>query len=208
VYGINTIDNPALLGCAQAMYNGMEGDPATYVAPPPPLPALLVLIQNAFKAQQAVAMGTKGAAATRDVERNLLFTGMENERMYIQTLADANPARAVALIQNVGLRVAGTPLYAKALLTLRLGKLSGSVVCDANVGLLETLTVVKPTRSRYYNWQYTVDGGLTFITPTPTPTGKITLHGLTPLTMVGVRVNLHDAAGPGPWSQLVTILVR
>jgi len=128
--------------------------------------------------------------------------------MYIQTLADTSPLKAVALIQNGGLVVASVPSHAKAVLTLALGKASGSVACEANVGLLIGVGAKKPTQMRYFNWAYTLDGGKTFVPALPTPTGQTTLLGLTPLTLVGVRVNLVNSEGPGAWSQIVTILVR
>jgi hypothetical protein len=114
----------------------------------------------------------------------------------------------VSLIQKVGLVVASSSARTKALLTLRAGKQSGSVICDANVGLLVSAGTTKPSQSRLFNWEYTLDGGKTFLAMPPTPTGKTSLQNLTPLTMVGVRVNVNFTDGPAAWSQVVAILVH
>jgi hypothetical protein len=208
ILNVNKYDMPAVLNRGQAMYNGFEGDPATYASPTLALPAFLVLIQNASAAQQLALLRGKGAAGARDVQRDLLFTGMEIERMFVQSLADATPSRAVALIENAGLVVAQFPVHNKAILALANGNPSGTVNCAANVGLLMGAGAPMPTQGRFFNWEYTLDGSKTFISLLPTTRSKTTISNLTPLTMVGVRVNLNTSAGPGPWSQVVTILVR
>ena len=126
---------------AQAMYDGMNADKVTYASPVPPLPSYLGLIQGTATAQQAVTQRTRGAAANRNVARDLLWTAMETERSFIQSIADANQARANSILINGGLLVISTPLHHKSLLTLKNGAASGSVECYANVGLLmSTLT--------------------------------------------------------------------
>jgi hypothetical protein len=153
---------------------------------------------------------TVGAAATRNAQCALLYTGMESERIFVQGLVDAAPPeRGVLLVQNAGLLVAKQAGHPKAPLTLRNGALSGTVVCDANVGLLVAAAgPLKPHQQRFFNWEYTLDGGKTFQTAPSTPKGKTTISGLTPLTTVGVRVSMTNGVGQGDWSQVVTILVR
>ena len=199
---------PDVIARAQGMHDGMDADHGTYVAPNPPLPDFFSLIQNLVSAQLLVPKGTRGAAATRDVARDLLVTGMESERMYVQILADASPLKAAALIQNAGLGVAGIPMPHKALLTLSLGAQSGSLACEANIGLLLAMGPHRPHQNRFCTWEYTLDGGKTFVAAPPTSTGKTTILNLPPLSMVGVRVNLSTADGPGPWSPVVSVIVH
>src|ERR1700722_17081546 len=134
VFGVDLKKFTAVVDCATAMYSGMGSDTTTYAAPNPPLPAFKSLITNATTAQGAVKLRTVGAAATRDVQLRLLLGGMESERLYIQSLADGTPSRAVQIIQNGGLVVAAPSVHTKLLLMLRNGPQSGSVACDANVG--------------------------------------------------------------------------
>jgi hypothetical protein len=209
VLGIDKYKIGGVLTRAWAMYNGMDADKVTYAAASPDLPGFLVLIQSLTSAHQLVTARTRGAAAARDVQRDLLITGMESERMYVQTLADASgsPSRGVSLIQNAGLLVAASPAHTRALLTLRLGKQPGTVICDANAGLLVGVGTPHPMQRRFFNWAYTLDG-TTFASAGSTSRCKTTLQNLPLLTVVGVRVSLTNGTGPGPWSQVVTILVH
>jgi hypothetical protein len=209
ILGVDKSHVPEVLTRAQLMHDAMAADPGTYASPSPPLPGYQILIQNVVLAQQRVKTGVAGAAATRDAERDLLYTAMETQRMYVQTLADASRGRAVALIQNAGLLVAELPLTSKPLLALRLGKLPGTVIAAANVRLLRAAAPSsKPRANRFLNWQATFDGGRTFVTLPATSTSKTLLANLTPLTRVGVRVNVADGDGPGEWSQVVSCLVQ
>jgi hypothetical protein len=208
IFGVGKYDIVGLLARAQAMHDGMAGDPTDYASANPPLPAFLTLIQNLSTANQAVGNRTIGAAANRDVQRDLLYTGMESEKTVVQVLADANRARAVTLIQNAGLLIAKSNAHAKALLALRLGTPIGTVICEANVSLL-VATLSKPSQGKFFNWQSTIDGGKTFQDAPSTPVGMTTIHGFAPLTTVGVRVSMTTAKeGTTPWTDVVTILVH
>jgi hypothetical protein len=205
---VEKTDVPKVITRAQLNYNGMNNDKVTYASPNPALPAYLILINNVVSAEQQVKTRVIGAAATRNIQRDVLYTAMQSQRMYVQSLADASPELAVALIQNAGFIVGDPQLHAKPLLGLKLGKLSGTVIATANVGLLVAgAQLAKPNAFRFFNWQSTLDGK-TFANLPSTTKGTTTLTNLTPLTTVGVRVNLNTDDGPGEWSQVVYILVQ
>ncbi len=145
------------------MHDKMAADPVTYAAPNPPLATFLTLNQNVRQAQLVVPSRAIGAAAARDAQRDLLFTAAETERMYVQTLVDAAPGRAVTLIENAGLVVARFPVGQKPLLSLANGPQPGTVLCDANVGLLRAAEGLSKHRSRCINWAFSVDGGRSFV---------------------------------------------
>ena len=193
---------------ATAMYEGMNADKTTYASPNPPLPTFLGLIQGTSTAQSAVKHRTIGAAATRDAERDLLWTAMETERIYIQSVADANASRSVSILLNGGLLLNPGGVHAKGLLTLKNGAASGTVECLANVGLLLGALATKRSQHRFFNWRCTVDGGKTFTGLPPTTRPETIITGLTPQVTVGVQVNLNIAGGPGEWSPMVAILVH
>jgi hypothetical protein len=98
--------------------------------------------------------------------------------------------------------------YTKLLLVLRNGAEKGTVVCDANVGLLVGAGAKHPYAARFFGWEYTLDGGETFVTAPITAHGKTVLTGLPPLTVVGVRVNITILGVTSAWSDVATILVR
>jgi hypothetical protein len=209
ILGVDKDHIPEVLTRAQLNHDAMDADKVTYASPDPPLPVYQTLIGNVISAQQRVSTRAIGAAALRNVDRDLLYSAMCSQCSYTQSLADASPGRAVALIQNAGLLVAGSPAHGKPLLSLRRGVPSGTVIATAHVRLLLlAYPTARPRANRILNWQATFDVGETFATLPSTPKGKTTLRNLTPATRVGVRVNLDAGDGPGAWSQTVTILVH
>jgi len=190
------------------MFNGMNADKTTYGSAPVALPAFYTLITDVVSAQGQVDTRVIGAAAVRNAKRDLLWSAMENQRVYVQLLGDKDPANAVSLIQNAGLLVAKVTPRSKALLTLTNGHASGSVDCDVNMRLLMAASS-KPKQGKTVNWQYTLDGSKTFNGLPSTPKGHTTILGLTPATWVGVRVSVTTTTeGVGPWSDVVTLLVK
>ncbi len=208
VLGVSRLQILPLLERTQTMHDKMAADPVTYAAPNPPLSTFLTLNQNVRQAQLVVPSRAIGAAAARDAQRDLLFTAAETERMYVQTLVDAAPGRAVTLIENAGLVVARLPVRQKPLLSLANGPQPGTVLCDANVGLLLATAGFTGRRLRCIHWAFSIDGGKSFVSAPSTPNGRTTLVGLPSVTIVGVKVSVSNSKGPGPWSQVVTILVH
>jgi hypothetical protein len=207
-FGVTKRQIALVLMRATAMYDGMNADKTTYASPSPPLPTFLGLIQGTSTAQQAVTQRTIGAAATRDAQRDLLWTAMETERIFIQSVADANPSRSLSILQNGGLVVVQVGSHAKGLLTLKNGAASGTVECFANVGLLLGALATKRSQHRFFNWRYTLNGGTSYTGLPSTTHPQTAITGLTPQAVVGVQVNLNIATGPGEWSPMVAILVH
>jgi hypothetical protein len=194
----------SVLARAHAIHNGMAANPAQYAAPVPPLAALQAQIAKLDGAEQLAATRAKGAAAARDVERAALIGMLETERAYVQTLADASPDQAVAVIEAAGMLVAEVAVHDNPLLEATTGAPSGTVYLDANA----TVLAGKTGKKTFFNWQWTPDGGKTFTSAPSTAHGKTTIASLTPFTMVGFRVSVTDAKGPGEWSQVVSLLVQ
>ncbi len=199
---------PRVIVRAQAMSSGFAAHTADYPALSPSLTAFNGLLLNLVSAQQLVPNRTVGVATARDVDRDLLWSAMKSECAYVQSLASASPARGLSLIENAGLVAVTRTLVTKALLALKLGAQPGTVLCNANLSLLVGTGTAKPNQKRCLLWQYTLDGGKTFVSAGSTPGCKILLTGLPSLTVVGVRVCLQNMDGIGAWSQVVTIVVH
>jgi hypothetical protein len=128
-----------------------------------------------------------------------------DNRTYVQTLCDSDPSHAAAIAEGAGLFVALTPTRVLPVLVARNAAQSGAVDLSANASAL----IDKPGKKKtFFNWQWTTDGGATFHDAEPTVNPRTTLGNLTPLTTVGFRVAVSDRRGRGPWSQVVSILVR
>ena len=194
-----------LLEIAKAMYNAFQSNPGLLPQPNPPLPTVQVEIQGLDVAQQATSTKAKGTVAARNAKRAVLVTSLESWRMYVQTLCDANPEQAEAIIAAAGMAVGKVPMRAKPVLGAKLGAVSGSVTLEANAILLVGRGVKKRAA---YNWQYSADGGKTWTSAPATPLASTTIEGLTPLTMYSFRVAATVSKTVGAWSQAVTLLVR
>ena len=194
----------SVLGKAYAVLHGMGADVKRFSAPTPPLVTLEAQAAKVEAAEHLVGTRTKGAAAARNVQRQLLIGMLEIERSYVQTLADASPGQAVAIIEAAGLSVAATSVRNRALLEVTRGVPSGTVKLAANA----TALAGRSGKRACFNWQWTADGGQTFTSVPTTPHGKTTIENLPLLTTIGFRVSTSTIKGPDEWSQIVTTLVH
>jgi hypothetical protein len=202
--GLNTESPLVFLAQASAIYTGLETNKALFAAPTPQLPVLLAQIQDATKAQQNMSK-LKGASAARDASFRILVTSLESERMMVQALCDANPEQAATLIAAASMiSAAGAGGFPKPLLALKNGRPPGTVLVNANAGLLDSTS-----RRKTFHWQFTIDAGKSFSPLPSTPIARTSIANLTLLTTVGVQVSVTVNQQPqGRWSQTVSILVR
>jgi hypothetical protein len=194
-----------LLAIAKAVYNAFQSNPGLLPQPTPPLATVQGQIQALDTAQQATATRAKGTVATRNAKRDVLVTSLESWRMYVQTLCDANPEQADALIAAAAMAVGRLPVHAKPVLGAKLTTASGTVTLEANATLLVGRGVKKHAA---YNWQYSADCGKAWTNAPSTPLASTTIEGLTPLTTYSFRVAATVSRTVGAWSQAITILVR
>jgi hypothetical protein len=196
---------PALLALAKAVYNAMLASAKLFAQPNPALPVLAQQIQDLETAHQATLTRARGTVAVRNAKRDVLITSLESERMYVQSLCDANPEQAETLITAAGMATAKTPVHNKPALAATQGPVPGSAKLVANA----TLLVGRNVRKRVtYNWQLSADGGKTWTLLPSTPLASTIAEGLTPLTTYSFRVSPTVSKTPGEWSQAVTLLVR
>jgi hypothetical protein len=198
---------PQLEVRATAVADGLGSDTTLFVNPNPILPVLLLKLSLFSKAQQlAVTTHAKADYLDRNAKGGALLTCLESERAYVQERADAcaSPADAELVIVKGGMVVAQNSTYHKPHLRVRQQKPGGPVQVVAHVGMLTESTV----GAVFFNWQYTSDGGVTWITLPPTTRGRTEIGGLTPLSTYGFRVAVTDAKGTGIWGQMVTFFVH
>ena len=206
VLRINKHCAPLVLAGGKTVYNGMLGHPDIFTACNPSLPTLLTQIQALDIAQQAAATRGKGLVAVRDERSSALYTSLESERTYAQTLSDANPEQATTIILAAGMTVATAPVHIKPVISAVLGSSPHSVVLRANVTALVGPLAAR-NRRLFFNWTHTEDGGKTWSAPTQSNVARITLTNLAPMTIHGFRVCATVQSVMGPWTDMVTLLV-
>jgi hypothetical protein len=127
---------------------------------------------------------------------------MQSLCTYVGGLCAASPESAATLIGAAGMKVAALGMRSKPILAAKLGVPAGTVLLEANAGLLS-----KTRGRKCFNWAYTLDGKI-FVALPSTPKAKTSVAGLPLLALVGFRVSVTDKNGDGPWSQVVSILVH
>jgi hypothetical protein len=140
----------------------------------------------------------KGAVATRNAKRAVLVALLQQLRTYVQNVADASPDQAAAIIQGSGLAVRKTPVHKARTFAAGQGDLSGQA----------KLTAPSAGNRSAYDWEYSVDGGKTWVTAPSTLQAKTVIGGLAAGTTVQFRYRPVTKTGEGDWSQPVTLLVK
>ena len=187
----------ALITFAAGIVTAMTGNPAF----PSPIPAL-ALVTAAIAALQLAETDAltraKGTAAVRNDKRAALVDLLEQLRAYIQAQANATPENGVAIIQSAGLAVRKTPTHGTRTFTANPGPVSGAV---------KLYTKSAGARSAYL-WEYSTDGGKTWVAAPVTVQARTTITGLPVGATVLFRVQPVSKTGEADWSQVITHLVK
>jgi hypothetical protein len=172
---------------------------ASFPAPTPALAALSAAVDDLRTAETAALSRAKGAATVRDGKRAVLVGLLQQLRGYVQGVADATPEDAAAIIESAGLSVRKIAAHGKRAFAAKQGALSGSAI----------VTAVTAGPRASYAWQYSLDGGHTWLSAPSTTQGKTTVGGLPAGTTVQFRyLAVTPKGGQGNWSAAVALLVK
>jgi hypothetical protein len=188
---------PALITYVGNILKMMTGNPY-FPNPTPPLVALTAAITALSAAESAVLTRAKGAVATRNTAKGTLVTQLQQLRGQIQTIVDADPENGAAIIQSAGIAVRKMPVRAPRVFTAAEGPTTGSVKLVAGAA----------ARRASYEWEYSPDGGKTWIAATPTLQARTVITGLTAGTTVQFRYRGVTKTGVVDWSAPVSLCVK
>ena len=186
-----------LITYATRIVSMMTGNPL-FPAPTPPLPTVTVAIDDLQIAETAALARTKGAATTRNEKRAALVIMLRQLRGYVQSIADATPENGPSILQSAGLAVRKTPAKAVQAFAAKQGAVSGSA----------RVTAVVAARRASYEWEYSLDGGKTWVATAGTLKASTTITGLPVGTAAQFRYRAITKAGLGDWSQAVVLVVK
>ncbi len=187
----------ALVTYAQNVVTRMTGNPA-FPSPAPTLPMVLAAVGELQTAETAALARTKGAVAIRNEKRAALVTLLGHLRGYVQTIADGNVENGTSIIESAGFAVKKTTARKPRVFDAVPGAVSGSAKLVA--------PSAGPRAS--YEWQYSTDGGKTWLTAPVTMQARTTVPGLTPGASVVFRYRPVTRKGEGDFSQPVTLVIR
>ena len=186
---------PLAIETSTAVVNQMTANKATFASPTPALTTVSAAITTLVNAQAAFKSHT-GTRAARDDASSALVELMQQLRGYVETVARANPAQASTIAQDAAMRLRSNPPRHKSDLAVK-GVASGSVKVVAKA--------LKGARAN--DFEYSTDGGKTWIEVPTATRASVTITGLQPGATVTYRHRPITKAGPGDWSQPVSAIV-
>jgi hypothetical protein len=187
----------ALIAYAQAITTAMTNNPRF----PSPVPALAVVTAAiaALQSAQSLALArTKGAVTARNDRKAALIALLQQLRMYVQTVADGDLENSAAIIQSAGIAVKKTAVRRPRVFDAVQGAVSGTV----------KLVTASAGKRGSYDWEYSTDGGKTWLLLPSTMQAKTTVTGLTPGATVQFRYRALTKIGEGDWSQPLSFIVK
>jgi hypothetical protein len=187
----------ALITYTQNIVTRMTGN-ANFTTPVPALPAVTTACNELQNAETAALARTKGAVAIRNEKRTTLIALLQQLRGYIQSIADGNVENGTSIIESSGIAVRKPLVRKPRVFNAVPGAVSGAV----------KLVAASAGARASYEWEYSTDGGKTWVTQPVTMQAKTTVSGLTPGASVQFRYKPVTIKGEGDWSQPVTLIVK
>ncbi len=188
---------PALITYARGIVKQMTANPV-FASPAPTLAAVAQAIDDLETAETAALARAKGAVATRNDKRAALVRLMKQLGAYIQSVADASAENGAAVIESAGVAVRKTPARRARAFVAKPGTVSGTA----------KLMTATAARRASYEWQYSTDGGKTWIAAPATLQAKTTIAGLVPGATVLFKYRPVTKTGEGDWSQPASLVVQ
>jgi predicted phage tail protein len=187
---------PALISYAQGIVTRMTGNPS-FPSPVPTLAAVTAALADLQTAETAALARTKGAVTARNEKRTVLVAALQQLRAHVQAIADADPTQASSIIESAGVAVRKTPTHTARAFAAKPGPVSG----------VAKVTAAAASRRASYEWQYSADGGKTWVTAPATLQARTTIAGLTAGSTVQFRYRAVTKTGEGDWSQPASLMV-
>ena len=186
-----------LIAYATGVVHAVTNNPA-FPAPVPALAAISAAVSELQAAETVALTRVKGSAAARDDKRAVLVSLLRQLRGYVQAVADATPENGTTIIQSAGIGVRKLFVRATRVFEVKAGPLTGTATATATVA----------ARRASYEWQYSTDGGKTWVSAPVTLKSKATIPGLPVGTVVQFRSRAVTKSGETDWSQLAALLVK
>jgi len=185
-----------LINLAQVILKAMTGNP-NFPNPQPTVAAMTTGLNELVAAEAGALVRTKGAVALRNSKKLALVTLLEEWRTCVQSTADANPENGPGIIQSSGATLRKNPQRKNLGFHAKMGTVPG------------TVKVVAPAAARRasYDWQYSIDGGKTWVDMPTTLQSRTSVTGMTSLSTVQFRYRSVIKTGAGEWSQPISFLV-
>ncbi|MFO0757510.1 MAG: fibronectin type III domain-containing protein [Byssovorax sp.] len=187
----------ALIVYGRHVVQVMTGNP-WFPKPEPKLGTVSADLDTLEDAEATAQGRTKGAAATRDLSRKVVFDDMFGLKGYVQGIANQNPAQAEAIIESAGMSLKKHTSHVRPDLEAHLGKIPGEVILRAkSAGQIAA-----------YEWQISGDGGATWTPLGTTTVANTKAEGLTVGTTYLFRLRVTIKKTTGDWWQPISFFMH
>jgi hypothetical protein len=176
----------------------MTANAATFGSPSPALAVLTAAAADLTSAEGNALSRVKGAVAIRNEKRTALVTLLRQEASYVQQTADANVENGVSIIESAAMSVRKSPTRKPK---------SFEVLAGPTSGTAKLVTKSAGPRAAY-EWQYSTDGGKTWVNAPGTMQAKTVIPGFTPGATVQFRYRPLTKIGEGDWSQVASLIIK
>jgi hypothetical protein len=163
----------------------------------PTLAAVTAATSELQAAETAALSRAKGTATVRNEKRGALVVLLAQLKAYIQAQADAAPENGASIIQSAGIGTRKTMPRRPRVFGAKRGAVSGTA----------HLVAPQAARRASYEWQYSTDGGKTWIAMPPTLQANASVSGLQAGSTVQFRYRSVTKGGPTDWSPSVSLSV-
>jgi len=188
---------PDQIKLGQTLQAALANNPH-FPLPDPIITAFIAALGPYDAAETAAQTRAKGTIAARNAAQVVYLGAIHALKARIQQVADANLDQAEAIITSTSLAVKKVSLRQKQSFEVRQGATSGTVHVIAKAAAARAS----------YEWQYSIDGGKTWIDVANTLQAKTTITGLPVATTVEFRVRATTKSGQGDWSLPTSFLVK
>jgi hypothetical protein len=188
---------PLLIEYVRAILAAMAGN-AHFPTPTPPLATLTTSVNGLESAQATTKTRAPGSVAARDTAHKQVTDQVHQLFGYIQQIADANPEQAAEIIASAGIKSRTNVPPTKPPFAVNPGPVSGSA----------RLAMKAAGGRAAYDWEYSLDGGKTWVAATTTVQAKTVISGLPVATSVMFRARAVIKGGAADWGQPITLVVK
>ena len=189
--------NAALIAFGQGVVTGMTNN-KVFPDPSPPLATVAASIDALVGAENLAATRANGAATARNVAKAALIVELKQLGAYVQSVADGDAENSAAIIESARISVRKVPVRPARVFNAAQGPTTGTAKLVAH----------SASNRAAYEWEYSTDGGKTWVAAPPSLQAKTTVTGLPAGTSVQFRYRAVTKAGAADWSNPVTLLVK
>jgi hypothetical protein len=186
-----------LIAHAQAIMESMTDNPR-FPSPVPPVWVVSKAVTDLQTAEATALTRAKGTVSVRNEKRTMLGSLLQQLRGYVQVTADEDPDDAAAIIESAGMTVKKQAKLPPRVFSAKPGSLSGEVKVIAP----------KAGNRASYDWEYSTDSGVNWLTMPSTTKASTALAGLTPGRSVMFKYRSVTSKGVSDWSAAITATVK